>query len=102
MVLSNPILSSPKDSYHGYRNPKTKTVTVFYDDKNIRDEEMIYEFKPDGSASSVSCAWGVKTELPPGTFSDLLLTLPETEVLKNELAQDLANAYRDNIKKNNK
>lgn len=92
------ILNSSSDAYSGYINPKTKAVTVLYDDKNIHDEETIYEFKADGSGSSLSCAWGVKTEQPAGTFTDILLKLPETEKLNSKLAQQLANAYRDSLK----
>ena len=96
MVYFNPVLNSPADAYHGYRDPKTKTVTVTYDDKNIRDEETMYEFRTDGSATATSFAWGTKTELPAGTFTDVLMKLPETEVLNAKIAKDLATMYQRN------
>lgn len=95
MVSTSYMFNKPSDAYRGFRNAKTKEVSVLYDDKNIRDEETMYNFKADGSASSVSCAWGNKTELPPGTFSDIIAKLPKTETLNKELAQQLANMYEN-------
>ena len=102
MVSVSNVLSSPSDAYSGYRNTKTKVVSVLYDDKNIRDEESVYEFRPDGSASKQSLAWGVRTELPAGTFSDVLLKLPETENLNKKTAQQLAEIYDNAEMKRNK
>ena len=96
MVKVSPVFSNPSESYFGYRDPKTKTVTVVYNDKNIRDEEMEFVFKADGSATATSCAWGLKTKLPPGTFTDVIMNLPETEKVNAEIARDLASMYRSN------
>lgn len=96
------MLRNIDNAYHGSQNLKTKTVTVYYDDKNIRDEEKTFVFNPDGSASSVSHAWGVKDELPPGTLSDVMLKLPETEVLNAQLARNLVNEYYAHLKKDGK
>lgn len=92
--MVNSISSSPVSAYHASRNDKTGSVKVLYDDPNIRDEEMLYEFNSDGSANSQSLAWGGKTEYKAGTFSDLMLNLPKTEELTSEIAKQMADAYR--------
>lgn len=101
MVSIDYSIANLSEAYHGYRNPKTHEVTVLYDDKNIRDEEMTYTFRPDGSATAVSHAWGTKSERPAGTFSDILLKLPNKEVLNAELAQELVNIYQKSGEKYN-
>lgn len=101
MVGVNYFSSNPSEVYHGYRNPKTREVTILYDDKKIRDEEMTYEFRADGSATATSNAWGTKSERPAGTFSDILMKLPNTEVLNAELAQELVSIYNQTGKKYN-
>lgn len=93
MVQTNLINYDRSDAYSGYKNKDTKSVYVLYDDKRIHDEEKMYEFRKDGSATAVSCAWGNRSELPPGTFSDMLAKMPKTEELNAELAQQLANVY---------
>ena len=101
MTTAVSMFNSPESAYTGCRDLKNKTVKVVYDDKRIHDEETTYIFNPDGSGSSVSHAWGTKTELPAGTFSDILLTLPQTDKLNSKQSQMLASAYRDSLKEAN-
>ena len=94
--------NSPVDSYSARRDEKDGSVVVLYDDKKCHDEEMIYVFKQDGSATAQSCAWGTKSERPVGTFSDLMLKLPQTGELNSKIAQDMVNAYRQTNEQNKK
>ena len=93
MIYPNYVVPNTVDAYSIARDKKTNTIKVLYDDKNIRDEEKTYVFNADGSASSVSHAWGIKSELPPGTFSDLMLKLSKVDELNSEIAQSMAGAF---------
>jgi len=87
-----------KSSYYkAIRDKKEGSVTVYFDNPKCRDEEMKYTFNPDGSASSLSLAWGTKANKPAGTFSDLMLALPKTSHLNSEIAKQLADAYRQSL-----
>ena len=88
-------VDSPASAYSVQRNPQKNSIEVLYDDKNIHDEETLYEFKDDGSATARSLAWGTTTTCPPGTFSDMLVSLPKTEELNSEIGKKLAVAYRN-------
>ena len=83
--------------YKAIRNQEKGSITIHYNDKNIKDEEKTYEFFKDGSASSVSNAWGTKTELPPGTFSDVMFNLKTVNELNSQVAMQLANLYDKTI-----
>ena len=95
------MFNSPISSYSMVRNPITGQIAVMYDDKNVYDEEMIYTFNPDGSATASSCAWGGKTECPKGAFSDILIKLPTADKYNSKIAKNLAVAYRNYERKNN-
>ena len=84
--------------YNAMRNKKEDSVTIYYNNPHCTDEEMMYTFYKDGSAESVSCAWGGKTSVPAGTFSDLMLKLPKTGHLNSEIAKQMADAYRQSCK----
>ena len=87
--------------YNMVRNPITGQIAVIYDDKKVHDEEMIYIFNPDGSATAHSYAWGGKTECPKGAFSDILVKLPTADKYNSKIAKKLAVAYRNYEQKNN-
>ena len=56
---------------------KQTGFSFFYNNLNWFDEELLYTFKPDGSATVMSAAWGTKQEFPKGTFSELYSSFPE-------------------------
>ena len=87
--------------YNMVRNHITGQIAVIYDDKKVHDEEMIYIFNPDGSATARSCAWGGKTECPKGAFSDILVKLPTADKYNSKIAKKLATAYKEYSNKNN-
>lgn len=74
---------------------KANGFKIYEDYQKVKDEEKVYTFKPDGSASCQSCAWGAKTECPAGTFSDLYAKLPNTATeIKPELAKQMIDLYK--------
>ena len=79
------------DYYSATRNIEDGTVKITYDIPNACDEERIYIFKADGSASSESCAWGGKKEYPAGTFSKLMKNLPKELKMDPQLARQMVN-----------
>ncbi|MCQ2957352.1 MAG: hypothetical protein MJ180_00450 [Candidatus Gastranaerophilales bacterium] len=87
------MVESPTSAYTVIKNTQPNHIGIYYNDKKIHDEERVYMFNPDGSASVQSCAWGFKSKCPVGTFSDLLLKLPNTKELNSEIAKKLARAY---------
>lgn len=84
---------------------KQSGYSFFYDNIHSLDEEMMYTFNPDGSATVISYAWGTKQEYPKGTFSELYSSLPETpenidfKTAKNILKMNRGKAimYKDAI-----
>ena len=87
--------SSPVSAYTVMKNPITNAIQVYYNDMRMNDEESIYTFNPDGSASVQSCAWGCRSDLPAGTFSDLMFKLSKTDELNSAIGFQLAKAYRN-------
>ena len=81
------------DYYSATRNIEDGTVKIAYNDPHSFDEECIYTFKADGSASSVSSAWGTKTEYPAGTFSNLIKNLPKELKMDPQLARQMVNEF---------
>ncbi|MBR1460317.1 hypothetical protein IJ596_01620 [bacterium] len=92
-MINSPYLQGSTPNYYSAIRGKDGSVNVYYNDPSCVDEEMKYTFNPDGSASSLSLAWGTKTNKPAGTFSDLMLKLPQTDSLNSEIAKQMAEAY---------
>lgn len=75
---------------------KQTGYSFFYNNLNWFDEELLYTFKPDGSATVISAAWGTKQEYPKGTFSELYEALPEKpEDFDFETAKNLLDANKE-------
>lgn len=91
---------SPKISVTGNKNDG---FTFFVNYVEAKDEEKYYTFKPNGSATSRSLAWGITTECPIGSFSEAYAKLPNNATdIKHETAMELIKLYKNNPNKSDK
>ena len=69
MISTSGNISPIKSSMLTVTKKDDTSTSVLYNDPKIFDEEVLYTFNKDGSASSISPAWGTKTSAPKGTFN---------------------------------